>query len=157
MGGAGKSGQWYEDVLDTKWRDIGSSLCMLSLFVGSISGWKIVVVAAMLFWGCISYFGWVNSVVRLWWQDIEMEREYWWNFFAENLMIQSTALLVSFNPVSVALSVCFAGLSAVGKVLIDEGEEGYYRFFCFEVREDVLSEWWHGFSNCVFLAINVAV
>lgn len=29
MGGAGKSDQWYEDVLDTKWRDIGCSLLLI--------------------------------------------------------------------------------------------------------------------------------
>jgi hypothetical protein len=29
MGGAGKSGQWYDCLLDTKWRDIGCSLIVV--------------------------------------------------------------------------------------------------------------------------------
>lgn len=30
MGGAGKEGQWYEDILDTKWRDLGCAIVLLA-------------------------------------------------------------------------------------------------------------------------------
>lgn len=156
MGGAGKSGQWYEDALDTKWRDIGSALCMLALFVGNVSWMALGIVAAMLVWGCTSYFNWLNPIVARF-ADIEVRTKYWWNFFAENLMIQSTALFVSFGFVSVVLAVAFAAVSALGKILIDADENGIYTIFGFEVNEDIASEWWHGFSNCILLAINIAI
>jgi len=38
MGGAGKSGQWYDGLLDTKWRDIGCSLIWVTV-VGILLNW----------------------------------------------------------------------------------------------------------------------
>jgi hypothetical protein len=107
----------------------------------------------MIFWGCISYFGWINHFVKKFWKDIDVESEYVWNFFAENLVIQSSVVVINHNPLSAFLAVFFAAVSAFGKVLIDNHEENYI----LEWRKDVVSEFWHGFSNCLFIAINTMV
>jgi hypothetical protein len=129
---------------------------MLALFIGSVNPFQTAIISAMLLWGCVSYFGWINYIVEKF-EEIELEREYWWNFFAENLMIQSSALIVNFNVFSVVLAVVFAGISAFGKVWIDSDSDGYLDVLGFDVREDVASEWWHGFSNCILLAVNIAI
>jgi hypothetical protein len=38
MGGAGRSGQWYDRILDTKWRDVGCALTIVADLV-IILGW----------------------------------------------------------------------------------------------------------------------
>jgi hypothetical protein len=57
MGGAGKSGQWYEDILDTKWRDIGVPLCVL-MIVSCIGGyhWSMLLSAVLMFASMTTYW-----------------------------------------------------------------------------------------------------
>jgi len=140
------------------YRSIGSALCLLAVTVPWNNSLVVnCIVAVMVAWGCISYFGWVNYIVEKFWKDIEMEREYWWNFFAENLMIQSSALVIKCDPLSVVLAIVFALATAFGKTWIDADEDGVYHVLGFDIGEDVASEWFHGFMNCLFLAINVVV
>ena len=60
MGGAGKSGQWYDRLLDTKWRDIGCSiifvLCAILLFGWSPSFWWAYGLVFLLHWGAFSTY-----------------------------------------------------------------------------------------------------
>lgn len=63
MGGAGKSGQWYENVLDSKWRDIGcSAIVVLVTFL--LAGWSahfwwVYLLIFVLSWGAFStYWDW---------------------------------------------------------------------------------------------------
>jgi hypothetical protein len=57
LGGAGKAGNWYDKILDTKWRDIGCSL----VFCGAcwlFLGWHPVVYAVVfaLHWAAFSTY-----------------------------------------------------------------------------------------------------
>lgn len=63
MGGAGKSGQWYEKILDTKWRDWGCSLIVViaTLLVagGNAHFWWAYLLIFVLSWGAFAtYWDW---------------------------------------------------------------------------------------------------
>ena len=51
MGGAGKEGQWYQSILNTKWRDFGCPLCHMALIY--------------VIWGYNPLFWWVYILVAL--------------------------------------------------------------------------------------------
>jgi hypothetical protein len=57
MGGAGKSGQWYDRILDTKWRDIGCSLIVV-IACWIMFGWHPLVYLAVfgLHWAAFSTY-----------------------------------------------------------------------------------------------------
>ena len=133
--------------VDKLFRRIGSSLCMAIILctLCSCEFLWFIFSTALIVWGCVSYFGFLNYIVRKFWDEIEMEREYWWNFFAENLIIQSSVLPFRHSIINIFLVIIFAGVGALGKVLIDETN--------LEER-DVVSEWWHGSFNAIGIAIN---
>jgi hypothetical protein len=61
MGGAGKSGQWYDWLLDTKWRDWGcSAIVVLACWLAfGWHGWVYLAVF-VLHWGAFStYWDWL--------------------------------------------------------------------------------------------------
>lgn len=71
MGGAGKSGQWYDFLLDTKWRDVGCSLLIIFtwilLFGFSITHWWVYLIMLGLHWAAFStYWDWVFKKDNLW-------------------------------------------------------------------------------------------
>lgn len=71
MGGAGKEGQWYEKILDTKWRDAGCPLILLlaiSLFVPfNPSLWWAYLLSYALMWAALStYFDKLFGYDNLW-------------------------------------------------------------------------------------------
>jgi hypothetical protein len=51
LGGAGKSGVWYDRILDTKWRDIGCSALIIVVLL-LLYGWQ-----PSLWWCYIAVFG----------------------------------------------------------------------------------------------------
>lgn len=58
MGGAGKEWHWYDWLLDTKWRDIGCTICLL-LAVYLISGtfiWWVYILAGLLTFGSFTTY-----------------------------------------------------------------------------------------------------
>ena len=120
------------------YRRLGSSLCMV-LIVGNIYA------LPLLLWGCTSYMGWINNFLPV----KDKDREYWWNFFAENLVIQLSILTVKRGLSNIVFAVITALIIAIGKVWIDKS----WKYF-FGLRKDVVSEWWHGGSNALCLLIN---
>jgi hypothetical protein len=69
MGGAGKSGQWYENILDTKWRDAGCAIIVVVawclVFGFKWEFWWIYILIVALHWGAFStywdeWFGYDN-------------------------------------------------------------------------------------------------
>jgi hypothetical protein len=71
MGGAGKSGQWYDKILDTKWRDCGCSilnvltLCLFLPF--QLKFWWIYLIIFGLHWASYStYWDWLFKYDNLW-------------------------------------------------------------------------------------------
>ena len=144
MGGA--------DDYEKLWRRVGSSACMICC-LPFVQAYTYAIACLMVIWGAVSYFGWVNNIVKLFWKDIEMDSEYVWNFFIENLMIQGSVVVIKQTPISAVLAVLFAAISAFGKVWIDSDKDGYI----LEWRKDVVSEFWHGFSNCLFIAVNTLI
>jgi hypothetical protein len=126
MGGSDKYSKLF--------RRIGSAACM-SYIVGSL--WAV----PFIFWGCTSYFGWINRFLPV----KDKEREYWWNFLAENLVIQMTVLFVNPSVKSAILAVIFASIVTFGKVWMDENL----------TKADIKSEIWHGSGNALGLLINI--
>jgi len=64
MGGAGKSGQWYDKLLNTKWRDVGCSIIAIValwlLFGVQRSAWWVYLIIFGLHWGAFStYWDWM--------------------------------------------------------------------------------------------------
>ena len=110
-----------------------------------------VVSAGLLLWGCVSYMGWINSIVKIWWSEIEMGREYIFNFAFENLIIQSTVLLYKYSIWTILFSVGSALIIAFVKVWVDDDSDG--KILCW--RKDVLSEFLHGCLNCIAIIINL--
>ena len=71
MGGAGKSGQWYENILDTKWRDVGCSLIavarFLLLFGFAWKWWWVYLIMFGLHWASFStYWDFMFKEDNLW-------------------------------------------------------------------------------------------
>lgn len=152
MGGSGNYGENPK-----LWRRVGSTLCIVAVLALFCKNWLLIPASAMVFYGCVSYFGWINHIVVKFCKWVEVESEYWWNFFAENLMIQMSVVVINPTIHTACIAVMFAFVSAVGKVLIDADEDGSYYFFGIKIGEDVFSEFWHGFSNCLFLATNLFI
>lgn len=75
MGGAGKEGQWYEEALDTKWRDIGVPLCVLGVVIllGNFH-WTAIVSSVLMFGAMCTY-----------WKP-KGEDAKWYNWFITGLM-----------------------------------------------------------------------
>jgi hypothetical protein len=141
----------YEKI----WRRAGSFLCMVCLLPFGGNYVAYVVACALILWGCVSYFGWFNYIVRLLWDDIEMDREYLWNFFLEDTVIQMSIFVIKPNPISALFAVVAAIISSTGKVLIDKHlKDGIYINERINWNQAVVSEFWHGSSNAFFIGIN---
>lgn len=142
MGGA--------DGYNKLYRRLGCTICCLAYPAYAFGlVWPLAGLIGLVLWGSISYFGWINNLLPI----KEKDSEYWWNFFAENLTLQSGALFYVCSVNHIIFAVIAALLSALGKVLIDADEDA--KVLCW--NEAVLSEWWHGFSNCLFLLINIFI
>ena len=139
MGGA--------DGYDKLWRRIGCSFIIFAMLLihSNMNLLESVISLAMIVWGCWSYFGWLNF-----WTS----REYWYNFFAGAILIQSSILIESFSLENLCTAFVFALLGAFGKVWIDKDEDGYKTILFWRVREDVLSEWYFGAVMCAGIIIN---
>jgi len=135
------------------WRRIGSALCMLIGIILTIGLNNFLHIASvvLLVWGCISYMGWLNTIVKLFWKDIVMKREYIWNFAFENLVIQSTVLLYKRSIYNILFSLLSSLLIAFIKVEIDKDKDETIWLW----RKDVLSEFLHGSLNFVAMIINL--
>jgi len=138
---------------DKLWRRIGSALCMLVsiILIRGLFTFLNIASAVLLIWGCVSYMGWLNSIVKLWWKQIEMKKEYIWNFAFENLVIQSTVLLYKRSIWSCIFMVGSAMIIAFIKIWVDDDSDG--KILCW--RKDVLSEFLHGCLNCIAIIINL--
>lgn len=128
---------------DKLWRRLGSTICMLGVL------WPTSLLQLMslplLLWGCSSYFGWINKFI-----DVEdKDREYWWNFWAENMVIQSSVLFFVRSFENIIFVVMGALVIALIKVWIDEAWPKGWR-----PRQDVLSEIWHGGANAASILVN---
>ena len=135
------------------WRRIGSASCMLvgiMLIVG-FNNFLHIVSAGLLFWGCVSYMGWLNYVIRGFAIIDNMKREYIWNFFFENLVLQSSVLPYKHSIFNIMLVIFSALLIAFIKVEVDKDKDG--KILCW--RKDVLSEFLHGSLNFVGIVINL--
>jgi hypothetical protein len=64
MGGAGKSGQWYDRFLDTKWRDIGCPLVFIANHV-HLFGYN-----PGLWWAYILVFGAMWAAFSTYWDKV---------------------------------------------------------------------------------------
>lgn len=132
-------------------RRIGSALCcmgIIALFterdvIKYLGAYTLITIS------CVSYMGFLNYIVRLWWKEIEMSKEYWFNFLLEAMFMQSSMLLFDTSPRTIVLAVVFAVLSSFGKVAIDESKIRH---------KDVWSELYFGlvsalgiFINCLFI------
>lgn len=142
---------------DKLWRRLGCTFIISSMLLlhsnMSILQWAIS--SALIGWGCWSYFGWINYIVLFFWKYIMVEREYWWNFFAGALLIQSAILIGSFSAESLCTAFVFALSAAFGKVWIDNDEDGWKRILFWHVREDVLSELYFWGLMCLGMIVNV--
>lgn len=60
MGGAGKSGQWYDKILNTRWRDAGCGFCVILawilLFGFNLNYWYIYIIVFGLQWGAFTTY-----------------------------------------------------------------------------------------------------
>ena len=141
------------DKYNKLWRRIGSAICMFICIILSTDVLLIrhIFTFLLLIWGCISYMGWLNYIVRLWWVDIVMKREYFWNFFLENLVLQSTVLIYKHSIYNIIFGTIFAFIIAFVKVAIDSDKDGKIWLW----RKDVLSEFFHGGLNCLGIIINI--
>ena len=136
---------------DKLWRRIGCAIIMFScLLINSNMQWlQMLITYALISWGCFSYFGWINFIVSLW-DDIEIGREYWFNFFAEGLVIQSVVYFISPSLLHAVVGILGALVGSLGKVWIDKDKDGRILWW----RKDVLSEWYYGSVMCAFIIIN---
>lgn len=54
MGGAAKTGKWYDFMLNTKTRDFGVPTCLVALFLAwTWPGWDITLLSLILTWGAV--------------------------------------------------------------------------------------------------------
>ena len=149
MGGA--------DEYEKLWRRLGSTLCIVCCIYLDVGLFKLINIFTfwLVFWGCLSYMGWINSIVRLFWKDIVMKREYIWNFFFENLVIQSSVLPYKRSIYNILFSVASAFIIAFVKIAVDNDKDGKIKILFWTMRKDVLSELLHGGLNCVSVVINL--
>jgi len=136
---------------DKLWRKIGSTICMsfILMHCGLNETPQFFLAVALIAWGCASYFGWINFFIS-WLADIEIDSEYWWNFWVENMVIQSSVLLYKHSAANIGFCILWSGLVATGKVLIDLDEDGCVLFW----KKDIVSEWWHGSGNALGIWLN---
>lgn len=123
------------------YRRIGSTLCLTAI-VGQL--WAIL----PIFWGCSSYFGWMNRFLPV----KDKDREYWWNFWLQNFVIQSSVFFVNRGFDNIMLVVFGSLFISLVKVWIDEEWKPKWR-----PRQDIVSELWHGFGNAALLSINILI
>ena len=64
MGGAGKEGNWYDRLLDTKWRDIGCSLIIVGVLL-LLCGWH-----PSKWWAYLAVFGLSWCAFSTYWDTI---------------------------------------------------------------------------------------
>ena len=128
-------------------------MCVLvsAILIVGLKNYLHFATAVLLYWGCTSYMGFINSIVVLWWPQIIMKREYIWNFAFENLIIQSTVLMYKRSIWNILFMVGSALIIAFVKVWVDDDKDGKILFW----RKDVLSEFLHGSLNCVAFIINM--
>lgn len=143
------------DAYDKLWRRIGCSLYMLcgTILINKIFTYFYFCSFILLLWGCWSYMGWLNYIVRLWWKDIIMKREYWWNYFIENLVIQSSILFYKNSIKNILFIFIFAFIVTFIKIWINKDKDGQILFW----RKDILSEFFHGSLNYLGIIINLYV
>jgi len=98
MGGAGKSGQWYENILDTKWRDIGCSIVAivtLSLFVPfNISFWWLYLIILVCIGGAFSTY----------WDKLFGYDNMWFSGFVVGLAM-IPAVFINYSPLLIILLI----------------------------------------------------
>lgn len=88
--------------------------------------------------------GWINNFIS---SVKDKDREYWWNFFVENLVIQSSVLLFKPHFVNIIFLIITSFLIAIIKVWTDNNIS----------KADVKSELWHGGANATALWINTLI
>jgi len=135
------------------WRRAVSSLAMtiiIALFTGL--SWWLILSYGLLYLGCSTYAGFLNYFVRIFWEDINMDREYWWNFWCENIIIQSSVLPFAHNPLNILFILSFALVVSLSKILIDKNN-----ITIFGLREDVFSELCHGGLNALGIMLNLII
>lgn len=145
---------------DKLWRRIGCAIMMFSclLINSNMQRQQMLITYAIITWGCCSYFGWINKVLA-WlidiesWFELEIEREYWWNFFAEALVIQSVVYFVSPSFKHAVVAILASLMASLGKVWIDKDKDGNILLW----RKDVISEWFFGSMMCFGIVINVVL
>lgn len=123
------------------WRRIGSTVCMGVILWPTLLFHLLSL--PLLLWGCSSYFGWINRFIDV--QD--KEREYWWNFWAQNFVIQSTVLFFDHSIENIIFVICSSLFIAIVKVWTDNNM----------TKADVKSELWHGGANAAALWINALI
>jgi len=144
---------------DKLWRRIGSSLCMIipiPILYHTVEFHWFLFSIGLIVWGCTSYFGWVNYIVRLF-ADLEMEREYWWNFMCENICIQCAVLPYKNTPMNIMFAIGWGTLVAFIKVWIDDDKDGIIHVLWWKFRKDVWSEIMHGSLNAVGIIVNLHI
>jgi hypothetical protein len=84
MGGAGRNGQWYEDLLDTKWRDIGCSVIIVIATI-LLTGWH-----PDRWWAYVMIFGLSWAAFSTYWD---------WLFGYDNLFFSGLMAGAAWLPV----------------------------------------------------------
>jgi len=130
------------------WRRIGCTAILFGflMFHSNMQILQAGIILGMIAWGCISYFGWINYIVRIWWKEIEIDREFWWNFLAEGLIIQESILVVSPSIENAVTGMLSATVGAFGKVGIDKIGFKW---------QAIVSELFFGAVMCAGIIINV--
>ena len=103
MGGAGKSGQWYDRFLDTKWRDWGCPTVRIA--------------AIALIWGLQAQFWWVYGLV--WLLSWGAFSTYWDGLFGgeDNLWFSGAVAGAALAPLAI-INPAFWALTAGAAVVL---------------------------------------
>lgn len=138
------------DDYEKPWRRLGCTFILFSMLLinSNMNFIESAISFTMIAWGCWSYFGWIN-----YWTS----KEYWYNFFAGAILIQSSILIESFSLENACTAFVFALLGAFGKVWIDKDVDGYKTILFWRVREDVLGEFYFGAVMCLGVIVNALV
>jgi hypothetical protein len=96
LGGAGKSGQWYDFLLNTKARDAGCSL-LTTLAIGIQIHW------IGPWWIYLAHFGLLWLALSTYWDFLNKDREVWYTWLITGLGYGLPCLLFCFYGLSVGL------------------------------------------------------
>jgi hypothetical protein len=151
---------------DKLWRRVGSAVCLVSLIPlmnHHVEFHWYLLSCGLVAWGCTSYFGWINYIVdpirrKLNKQPLDLEREYWWNFAVENMVIQSSVLPFKHSPLNVGWVIVSGFVIAFVKVWIDSPYDWFQDDIGdrnADLDQAVLSEFWHGSANALCIFINM--